>query len=288
MKAFVAPQLLLRLVSIPLQRPSVSSQRWRRRVTLARRPQASLATPPSADDLLEKLKSGIQPTQMLALIVLPQLPSAEAASLLHNSGVLDSPNRQVRLTAVATLGKLGAPREASVLLSVLRDDSDDYSVRAAAASALGSLLPGPSDGSGLVGQALSALVDVATADEHFILRYAAIVSMGNLGDRSAMETLLPIAKDVSAVPLEAAAAVRAIGEVVDGKDVEEEVMQAVVARAADKEDLVRVSVVRTLGRWKEAAGAGIVLENMRKDEERYGQSDLVRAVLNDELDDDVE
>lgn len=225
---------------------------------------------------------------MLALIALPQLPSAEAVSLLHKSGLLDSPNRQVRLTAVATLGKLGAAREASVLLSVLRDDTDDYSVRAAAANALGSLLPGPSDGSGLVGEALSALVDVATGDEHFILRYSAIVSIGSLGDRSAIETLLPIAKDIGALPLEAAAAVGAIGEVVDGKDVREEVIQAVVARARDREDLVRAAVARTLGNWKDAAGAAAVLENMRKDEERYGQSDLVRAILNDVIDDDVE
>lgn len=221
---------------------------------------------------------------MLALIALPQLPSAQAVALLHASGVLQSPNQQVRLTAVATLGKLGAPREASVLLSVLRDDSDDYSVRAAAANALGFLLPGAADGSGLIGEALSALVDVATGEEHFILRYTAIVTIGNLGDQSAIETLLPIAKDVASQPLDAAAAVAALGEVVDGKHVETEVMDAVVARAADRVDLVRAAVVRTLRRWKDADRAGTVLENMRRDEEQYGRSDFVRAVLNDERD----
>lgn len=279
MNAFVTPLPLVHRASSTF-RHSSTSRRWQPRLIVSKRPRASLQSTPNAESLLEKLKSGVQANQMLALVALPQLPSSEAVSLLYDSGVLKSPNRQVRLTAVATLGKLRAPREANVLLDVLRDDSDDYSVRAAAANALGFLLPGVSDGSGVIGEALSALVDVATGDEHFILRYAAIVTMGNLGDNSAMETLLPIAKDVSAEPLEAAAAVTAIGEVVDAESVDAAVLDAVIARAADREDLVRAAVARTLQRWKQVDTAVKVLEGMRKDEERYGQSELVRAVLN--------
>lgn len=281
MSAFAPTTPFFRVPSAAFQRPLISSKRRPRWCTF-RLAHASLQRQPEGNALLDKLKSGVQSKQMLALVLLPQLPSAEAVSLLYESNVLDSTNRQVRLTAVATLGKLRAPQEANRLVSVLRDASDDYSVRAAAANALGFLLPGAKYGSGILEEALSALVDVATGDEHFILRYSAIVTMGNLGDQSAMDTLLPIAKNEASSPLEAAAALGAIGEIVSDENVQNGILDIVAARAADREEFVRAAVARTLKRWVTTEKAASIFSQMKTDEEKYGKSDLVRAILNDD------
>ncbi|CDF35645.1 unnamed protein product [Chondrus crispus] len=280
MTAFASATPFPHSPSQSLRKPLLSSRGRPIKWHISHSTRASLQPPPDANALLEKLKGGVQHTQMLALVLLPQLPSKQAVSLLYESGVLDSENRQVRLTAVATLGKLGVPHEANRLVTVLKDDSDDYSVRAAAANALGYLLPGSGDGSGLVGEALSALVDVATGDDHFILKYAAIVTIGNLGDKSAMDTLIPIAQNPASLPLEAAAAVTAIGEISAVDMVEASVVDVVISRAADREDLVRAAVAKTLKLWVTVERAASALARMKTDEEKYGQSDFVRAILN--------
>lgn len=252
-----------------------------------RRPRASLTSPGGREDLEEKLRNGSQGEQMRAMIVLPQLPSEESVALLHSAGVLRSENRQVRLTAVATLGKLGMRSEGRTLLSVLRDDvNEDYSVRAAAANALGILLEPRAEpgGEALVREAVNALIHAVVTDESFIVRYSAIVSLGNMAQPTALSTLMSLVSDTESPPLEASAAVTAVGEMLPKKDVQEEVFAAITRRARDPEQFVRASVARTLGRWKGLGNSIEVLHNMQIEEAKEGKSVMVQTILREVLD----
>jgi len=250
-----------------------------------RRPRACLPTAPNATDLIQRLSHPHQPTQTLALISLSGLPQEQALSALHTSKILQSPNPQVRLTALATLGKLGAAEETRTLVAAMCDD-EDHSVRAAAASGLGSLLDARDGVLGdardpYVSEAASALEKAATSDEHFIVRYAAIVSLGNVGDSGAVEMLLRVARDSSSPILEAAASVEALGEVVALEEAERDVLEVCEARARDRDDLVRAAVARTLGSLCERGVGCGSLQRMLEEEGRYGRSEMVLVVLND-------
>ena len=232
------------------------------------------------NSLLDTLKSDDQPKQVLALISLHRTPAKEALSLIRQSGVLDTENRQVRIAALTALGKIGIHEETNTLVEVLLHDPD-HSIRAAAANGLAHMFEPETRKSEMKEKAVEALKQAATQDEHFIVRYAAIVSVGNLGEPSCVEMLLPIATDLMAPALEVAAAVTALGEVVTEQAVDEGLLKAVSARADDREDFIRAAVARTLGRWGDFGDARNSLEKMRVNEEKYGQSDLVRAILSD-------
>lgn len=245
---------------------------------------------PNSDDTnsentqLQGLQSNNQLQQIRILLSLEQEAPETAAALIHKSGVLNSKNQQVRLTALATLGKLGLKSEVSVLKSILQSDSD-HANRAAAANALGSLLENlnavKKDTEIIIG--IEALVQAAKEDEHFIVRYAAIVGIGNAGNDMAVSTLLPIAENIAAPALEAAAAVRALGEVLDVLNVNGNILETVRTRAADREDLVRAAVARTLGEWRSIPEASVSLQEMKRNEDKYGQSNLVQTILDDIL-----
>lgn len=254
---------------------------------LLRRYPCMLATdPPEEAKLSEQLRSDHQPTQVVALIALPQLPSQTALSLLYTSDLLNSPRLQVRITAVTTLGKLGVLSETPKLMSVLTDMEQDYSVRAAAANALGELLSsGPGKPScETVDETVTALLRTVTEDKEFIVRYAAVVSLGDIGSPAALPLLTTIAENVKSPALETIAAVAALGEVVGSEDVHEGLIEVVTRRAMDREDLVRAAAAKTLGRWKSRKDAKAALERMKGDESKYGNSPIVLAALTDALD----
>lgn len=240
---------------------------------------------PQSAALSEQLRSGSQPKQLVALIKLERLPSDTALDILQSSNLLTSSNQQVRQSAVATLGKLGVLSQTSTLVSILADKEEDYSVRAAAANSLGRLLEDAS-GDGVqpyISSAVGELLRVVEEDEEFIVRYASIVALGNVGDAVVLPHLLKIVKDSTAPGLEAAAAVGAIGEVVKADWVDEGLLVSVCARASDREDLVRAAVARTLGRWRAVANVENRLLSMRSSEEKYGESPMVLAILDDAL-----
>ncbi|CAN8066379.1 unnamed protein product [Agarophyton chilense] len=241
---------------------------------------------PDPDSLLADLGSGSQPRQLVALIRLSSIPPNEALALLQKTEVLQSANLQVRLTALATLGKLGNREQAGVLLEALESDRD-HSIRAAAASALGNLLH-PTEGEGAIQgyeKVLTALIRAAEEDEHFIVRYAALIALGELANPVAVNTVLPVVRNFAAPALEATAAVAAIGKMVDLEGPTTEVLEAVAARAADRDELIRAAVVRTLGRWKNVDSVPELLQQMQGNEKRFGQSTHVQAILDDVLGD---
>lgn len=249
--------------------------------------RASVLLNEDRDALEEKLRNGSQGEKMRAMISLPRLSPSVSVPLLHSTGVLRSDNMQIRLTAVATLGKLGSFGEGRTLLKVLRDDTnEDYSVRAAAANALGSLLqaPRPRGTELLVRETVSALIHAFTIDESFIVRYAAIVSLGNIGDLTALITLLPLVSDDKASALEVSAAIVAVGEVVPKEGVTVDMLNAVINKAKDPEPFTRAAVAKTLGVWRGVGAALAVLHKMRVDEERDGRNIMVQTILSEVLD----
>ncbi|PXF43417.1 hypothetical protein BWQ96_06807 [Gracilariopsis chorda] len=264
-------------------RPKSSTTRYDAAKLPQRRPRAQLISP-NAESLLDDLCSESQARQLVALVHLSSLPPGEGIWVLRKSDVLTSRNLQVRVSAFATLGKLGIREEGRTLIVALESDPD-HSIRAAAASGLGDLLR-PNDGEGVVrgqGDALEALVRAAEQDAHFIVRYAALVSVGELGNPAALDAVLRVVRDLSAPALEATAAVYAIGQLANDDALTGEILDAVSARAGDREDLVRAAVVRTLGRWSNANSVPELLQRMKGDEKRFGQSTHVQAILDDVL-----
>lgn len=239
---------------------------------------------PKAESILDELRSGSQPKQLVALVRLISLPPREGLLILRKSDVLNSRKLQIRVSALATLGKLGIREEARTLIAVLETDPD-HSIRAAAAGGLGDLLR-PKTGEVVVqGQeeALEALIRAAEQDEHFIVRYAALVSVGELGNPAALNTVLRVIRDLKAPALEATAAVYAISQLAKDDALNKEIIDAVCARAGDREDLIRAAVVHTLGSWSNDNSIRELLQRMKGDEMRFGQSTHVQAVLDDVL-----
>lgn len=221
--------------------------------------------------------------QILALLRLRAMPSSTALPLLRASSALQSKRPKVRIAALDALARIAPADEAPAIATVLREETD-HSVRAAAAAALSWLLSygdaanGP-DAPRMV--ATAALREAAKHDKHFIVRYAAVVALGNVGDMEAVPLLAALVVDAAAPPLETAAAVDALGEAINVDAADSDCVQAVMSRAADRDSLIRAAVARTLGRWRQAAGVEDVLKRMVDDERLYGQSVMVEAVLND-------
>lgn len=194
-----------------------------------------------------------------------------------------------------TLGKLlrTHPSEAPVLTNVLLTDTD-HSIRAAAAGGLGNLsLPASAPS---MQAATDALRAAAISDEHFIVRYSAIVALGNVGDVTSIGLLVPLVDSTLVPALEAVAAIDALGEIVKETpsllgDMNA-AKKAVLGRSTDKEDLVRAAVARALFEWKQAVSHGAetaesddnvrftgALNDMLKNEEQNGQSTFVLGLL---------
>lgn len=149
-------------------------------------------------------------------------------------------------------------------------------MRAAAANGLANIPFSPRDRVG--DNVTRGLID-ATSDSHFIVRYAAIVAMGCLSDDTFLHTLQDIATNVAAPALEAAAAIRALGEIVEPNHVSQQLLSIVTKRAADRDDFIRAAVARTLGRWIGVANVQLLLDKMKLDEVKYGQSVMVNTIL---------
>lgn len=267
----------------------------------------------SIDDnnILRDLRNDGKPPQVLALIKLTKMAPRHALHLIQVSGVYESKYRKTRIAVLDALGKFRIRTEIPTLVSVLCDDSD-HSIRAAAAGALGVLLSPLDNGNDVdsdinddpnrevsqsepstdVAQlqddvhdrALLALRNAALNDDHFIVRYSAIVALGNGRDTASISLLLPIIANQDAAALEVASAIDALGEIIAATDVPQKCLEHVIARTTDSEDLIRAAVARTLGQWRSIRIAADTLHKMLSHEIRLERSsfvlDLLQRILN--------
>lgn len=251
------------------------------------------------EDILQSLKRDGEPSQTIALISLSQLPGDQALSILQQSDTLNSKFRKTRIAALDALGKTRIKTECSYIVEIIQSDSD-HSIRAAAAAALSNLLSTQDrlDGDlqprgalvatqGELGlrteqhfiEATKALRHAVIMDDHFIVRYSAIVALGNLEDINAVPLLLSLIESAATAPLEVASAIDAMGEIVPATDVESKWLFVIKSRASDKDDLIRASVVRTFARWRSIAGVPDMLATMLYEEIKYGRSSFVLGLL---------
>jgi HEAT repeat protein len=131
--------------------------------------------------------------------------------------------------AIFALGIKQTPECYDILLNIL--DDSDYSIRAAAAGALGYLADR---------RAFEPLVRIFMEDTNWLVQFSAAVSLGNLKDPRARETLVT-ALDNEAVVIQQAA-ISALGEIkaIDAVDT--------MLRFAQAEDwLVRQRLAEALG-----------------------------------------
>lgn len=209
---------------------------------------------------------------------LPSLPSSTALSLLLSSNLLSSSVLQLRLVATATLGKLRDPSQAPLLTSILKNRTEDYAVRAAAAGALGELLLRGTSREGLIDDVVNDLVTVINAEEtEFTVRYSAVVALGNIGGDGVWETLGKLLK--TSRGMELAAAVEAVGEMTEETEVSEGMMALIINVKGNEEAFVRMAVARTLGKCIERPGVRDILIGMQQVED----SVIVRITLDDVL-----
>lgn len=258
---------------------------------------SQLRDPNRTPDLLANLRSDGEPRQILALISLARLPGPDALALLQECGALTSQFRKTRIAALDALGKTRVRTESTTLIAVLQSDTD-HSIRAAAAAALSTVLTAeegvlledagpdaranasrPESRDDIFTNTVEALREAMTKDEHFIVRYSAIVALGNLQDDDAIDLLLPLIQSPDAAPLEIASAIDAVGEIVPPSRLREEWLYAVNSRALHPDDLIRAAVVRTLAGWRSVEGVSATLTTMLKNEVEYGRSTFVLALL---------
>ena len=135
---------------------------------------------------------------MVALAALKDVAAEDAIPLIRK--VLDDENLQVRGMAVFSLGLKPTDECFELLLGLLGDG--DYSIRAAAAGALGYLQDV---------RALESLVQIFYEDTDWLVRFSAAVSLGNLKDPRARDALMSGLKSEEVVIHQAAIA--ALGEV---------------------------------------------------------------------------
>lgn len=267
--------------TVSLQRPHNHQHCQRRRhgrTTLSMKP-------PEEDELIFDLRDDGSPKQILALIKLTKLPSSEKAlNILQKSEVMKSQFRKTRIAVLDTLGKLRQPSSLPMLTSTLQNDTD-HSIRAAAAGGLGEILV-PEEHKE---NSCSILREAALHDDHFIVRYSAIVTLGNIGDIRSIPVLIPLISNLNTPALECSAAIDAVGEILSIDLVTDSFLQTVLIRVNDDEDLIRAAVVRTLVRWKRIKGVSEVLSSILKTEVEQGRSSFVHALLQQLLlrDDDV-
>ncbi|MEB3291582.1 MAG: HEAT repeat domain-containing protein [Synechococcales bacterium] len=149
--------------------------------------------------LAHQLASPDVRARKLALNELREMPAEKSVPLIQTA--LKDHNQQVRSLAVFSLGVNPTPDCLGILIEVLQTDPD-YGVRADAAGALGYL--------GNV-RALESLVRAFYEETAWLVRFSAVVALGNLRDRRA-ETVLLQALNCQEVVMHQAA-IAALGEI---------------------------------------------------------------------------
>jgi HEAT repeat protein len=153
---------------------------------------------PSLQQITEQLNSQESSDRLLALLALRDWPTAEAFPLIKQ--VLDDSSMPVRTMAIRSLAIHVTPESLPLLLKLLADR--EYEVRAGAAGALGCLGDH---------RALQPLMQVFHEDTHWLVRFSAVVSLGNLHDPQAKDFLITVL--TSPEVLIQQAAIAALGEI---------------------------------------------------------------------------
>ncbi|MBX3467518.1 MAG: HEAT repeat domain-containing protein [Planctomycetes bacterium] len=178
------------------------------------------------------LQDDLPATRVLVAAALGQIGDPGAVSALTSA--LDDPAHEVRARAAFALGRIGPPAVtvATRLAACLKDPSLEVQERAA--HALGML------GAGVAEEALVALA-AAAASPGAAVRCGAVCSLGRLGARAELETIVRALEDPDAlVRGSAAQALRALGWS------SPEGVEALVRALGDAEAVVRRDVVLAL------------------------------------------
>lgn len=132
------------------------------------------------NDIIRQLREGATGDRIRAMEELPPTSGTEVIAAVAES--VDDTDRDVQVTAVETLARIGDISVLKHLLRALRSDHPETQMRAA--EALGKYA---------VDEAIDGLVDMLTSASDDLARIAAIQSLGQLGARraaSALELLL--------------------------------------------------------------------------------------------------
>jgi HEAT repeat protein len=202
--------------------------------------------PSATPALVGELERGRVPREL----VLAALGTCgDERALVPVLGLLGDPDPAVRASAMRALRPLLGPRAADVLIGTLADTDAD--IRILAAEYLGTIRSRA---------AVPKLVDAARAGEPMRLRYAAMTSLGAIGDPAALAVLLEVLRDGPAplrrVAADAIAQLRVIDAVAP---------HVAMARGGDLDR--RAHAVRALGgvlRDRPHAGARTLLLGLAK------------------------
>jgi HEAT repeat protein len=149
--------------------------------------------------IAQQLESTNTRDRLLALVSLKDAPANEAVPLIKK--VLYDESIQIRGMAIYALGVKKTEESFGLLVDILINEPD-YSVRAAAAGALGYLEDL---------RALEPLNRAVYEDMDWLVRFSAAVSLGNLRDPRAYDALIQALKSPEEVIQQAAIA--ALGEI---------------------------------------------------------------------------
>ncbi len=175
-----------------------------------------------------QLKSPLARDRLQALNQLKTVPAEAAVPLVKT--VLRDPHVPVRSLAIMTLAQNPSPDSYEILRALMEQD-EDYSTRAEAAAALGTLADP---------RAFQPLVRAFLEDESWLVQYSAVVSLGNLKQIQAQDTLRQ-ALDCPE-PMIQMAVIAALGEIGDLGAVER-----LLEFAAAEDWLIRERLAYALG-----------------------------------------
>ncbi len=184
---------------------------------------------PHLEQIAKELESPRLRDRMVAITKLREVEAEQAVPLIKK--VLDDPSLQVRSMAVFALGIKATSESFPLLLELLEDD--DYGIRADAAGALG-YLQDP--------RAFDPLVRLFYEDTHWLVRFSAAVSLGNLQNPEAKVVLEQALHSEQGVLQQAAIA--ALGEI---KSVES--LDEMLSFAQSQDWLVRQRLAQALANF---------------------------------------
>lgn len=246
---------------------------------------AQIPEPPRPADVRALLTSKGKADQQKGLLLVRQLPPQAALELLKLS-VETSDNEFIRSTAAISIGQLQfedeqlAAEAVRVMSDLLATDAD-YSVRAAAAAAVGYATELPAFGKSAL---FDALTRALLEDSEWQVHFSCIASLGNLRDERAIPVLrkwldakndLLVQATVGALgDLEATAAVADLLQLLGSKDMmtRQRLAQALGQISDARKEPSVIDALRTLSRDQSFAVRDAALDAL----ERFGCASPVK------------
>ncbi|PXF42334.1 hypothetical protein BWQ96_07969 [Gracilariopsis chorda] len=266
-----------------IQNPTVSRHRPRRPKL---RSCAQIPEPPRPADVRALLTSKGKAEQQKGLLLVRQLPPQVALDLLKLS-VETSDNEFIRSTAAISIGQLpfedeALATEAVRVMSDLLATDNDYSVRAAAAAAVGYATELPEFGKSAL---FDALMRALLEDSEWQVHFSCLASLGSLRDERAIPVLrkwldakndLLVQASIGALgDLGAISAVADLLQLLGSKDMmtRQRLAQALGQMSDAKKEPSVIDALRTLSKDQSFAVRDAALESL----ERFGCASPVKT-----------